>query len=62
VGLFWLAWDEDGAPATALLFAGPILCNDVMLGTSPSGQIAMCVPFPDRAVARFLPDPARRTD
>jgi hypothetical protein len=58
VGLFWVAWDEDGTPATAFLFAGPILCNDVMLDAPPPGQIAICVPFPDRAVARFVPDPA----
>jgi hypothetical protein len=60
VGLFWVAWDEDGRPATAFLYAGPILCNDVMLDTPPPGQIATCVPLPDRAVARFVPDPARR--
>jgi hypothetical protein len=54
VGLFWAAWDEDGAPAAAFLFAGPILCNDVMLSAPPPGQIAMCVPLPDGAVARYV--------
>lgn len=61
VGLFWVAWAEDGVPATAFLFAGPVLCNDVMLSTPPPGQIAICVPLPDRAVARFVPDPAQRS-
>jgi len=59
VGLFWAAWDEEGRPGATLLFAGPILCNDVMLGDPPPRQIATCVPFTDRAVARFVPDPAR---
>jgi hypothetical protein len=61
VGLFWVAWAEDGVPATAFLFAGPVLCNDVMLSTPPPGQIATCVPFPDRAGARFVPDPSLRS-
>jgi hypothetical protein len=61
VGLFWAAWDEDGAPGAAFLFAGPVLCNDVMLSPPPPGQIAICVPLPDRAVARYVPDPAQRS-
>jgi hypothetical protein len=32
---------------------------DVMLGPPPPGRVAMCVPFADRAEARFVPDPSR---
>ena len=58
VGLFWVIWDEDGHRLATAVYAGPILCNDVMLGPAPPGHVAMCVPFADRAEARFVPDPA----
>lgn len=61
VGLFWAEWEEDGHPVASFAYAGPILCEDVMLGPAPAGRIAVCVPFPDRAEARFVPDPAHRT-
>lgn len=57
VGLFWAEWLEDGHRVTSFLYAGPMLCEDVMLGPAPAGRIAVCVPFPDRAEARFVPDP-----
>ena len=58
VGLFWAKWEEDGRPATSFVYAGPVLCNDVALGSAPPGRVAACVPFPDRAEARFVPDPS----
>jgi hypothetical protein len=60
VGLFWVEWEEDGHRVTSFAFAGRTLCNDVMLGPAPEGRVAVCVPFADRAEARFVPDPARR--
>jgi hypothetical protein len=60
VGLFWVDWQEDGHRVTSFAYAGPMLCEDVMLGPAPAGRVAACVPFADRAEARFVPDPARR--
>jgi hypothetical protein len=34
------------------------LCNDVDLWQPPSGQVAACVPYADRAEARFVLTPA----
>lgn len=60
VGLFWAKWEEDGHGVTSFVYAGPQLCNDVMLGPAPAGRVAACIPFADHAEARFVPDPARR--
>jgi len=60
VGLFWATWEEDGRAAAGFIVAGPVLCNDVMLGAAPPGRVATCVPFADRAEARFVPDPSLR--
>jgi hypothetical protein len=59
VGLFWAEWEENGRRTTSFLYAGPMLCEDVMLGPAPPGRVAVCVPFADRAEARFVPDPVR---
>jgi hypothetical protein len=59
VGLFWAVWEEDGHLLASAIYAGPMLCEDVMLGPAPPGRLAMCVPFADRAEARFVPDPSR---
>jgi hypothetical protein len=59
VGLFWAIWEEDGHRLATAIYAGPVLCNDVMLGPAPPGRLAICVPFADRAEARFVPDPSR---
>ena len=61
-GLFrvrWIEADADGGPTPreTLLTSGAILCNDVMLRPPPPGRIAACVPFPDHAEARFVPQP-----
>jgi hypothetical protein len=61
-GLFWAIWEEDGQRQSAAAYAGPILCQDVMLGPAPQGKVGMCVPFADRAEARFVPNPARLSD
>jgi hypothetical protein len=55
----WIEADADGGQTAreSLLPSGAILCNDVMLGPSPPGGIPACVPFPDRAEARFVPQP-----
>ena len=60
VGLFWIEWEEDGHWVTSFAYAGPMLCEDVMLGPAPAGRVAACIPFADHAEARFVPDPARR--
>ncbi len=57
VGLFWAKWKEDDRQVGAFVYAGPVLCNDVMLGPEPPGMVAVCVPFPDSARAMFVPDP-----
>lgn len=58
VGLFWAIWEESGQRHSSPAYAGPTLCQDVMLGPAPSGKIAMCVPFADHAEARFVLNPA----
>ena len=64
VALFWLQWIEraegDRLIGTesvheTLAPSGPMLCNDVDLGPAPPGREPACVPFTDRAVARFVP-------
>jgi hypothetical protein len=66
VALYWLQWIERdhrdrrvGAESVreALAPSGPVLCNDIDLGPAPPGRIPACVPFPDRAEARFVPIP-----
>jgi hypothetical protein len=68
--LFWVGWTEEddrrGRPQSAgnvlfrqtLVTSGPVLCNDIAIGTLPIAQVAACVPFADHAEARFVPDPA----
>ena len=67
IGLYWVRWSEqdDGNRSAnrvqwrdAHLFSGPVLCNDVMLGPAPPEKVAMCVPFANRAEARFVPEAA----
>jgi len=55
----WIEADADGGQTAreTRLTSGAILCNDVMPGPDPPGRIAACVPFPDRAEARFVPQP-----
>lgn len=62
VGLFWVIWDEDGHRYSSPAYAGPVLCNDVDVWPVPAGRVAICVPFPDRAQARSVPDPAGLPD
>lgn len=67
VALYWFRWSEgfDGSDAAALRshhafgYAGGMLCDGVQLGTPPAGMVAVCVPFADRAEARFVPDPVQ---
>jgi hypothetical protein len=61
-GLFrvrWIEVDADGGPTPreTRLTSGAMLCNNVMLRPPPPGRIAACVPSPDRAQARFVPQP-----
>jgi hypothetical protein len=49
---------SDTRHASAFLLVGPALCNDVRLDPPPPGEIAVCVPQADSAVARFVPEPA----
>jgi ankyrin repeat protein len=69
VALFCVYWTESdvgqaGSPTPAaawreaLAVSGPMLCEDIRLGTPPAGSMAACVPFPDHAEARFVPEPA----
>src|SRR5262249_11111643 len=69
--LFWIAWSEhdDGersaraeAHRDALVTSGSVRCNDLDIGDAPEGQLVACVPFPTRAVARFVPSPRARCE
>ena len=66
VALYWAQWIEridgdrrlsSGSVHEALVPSGPMSCNDLDLGPAPPGQVAACVPFTDRAQARFVPVP-----
>ena len=68
VALYWLSWSEqhDANHSSqnvrwnaAMVVSGPVLCNDVDLGTAPEGRVAACVPFANRAEARFVPAPEK---
>jgi hypothetical protein len=65
--LFWLQWGEQNELnrssrsirfRDALVMSGPVLCNDIDLGPAPPDQVAACVPYADRAQARFVLRPA----
>ena len=60
VGLYWLEWSEDSSVVNGTAVVGPMLCEDIMLGKTPEGMIAACVPSENRreAQAMFVPDPA----
>lgn len=64
--LFWLQWGEQGEDNRSsrrirfrdtLVTSGPVLCNDVALGPAPPDQVAACLPYADRAEARFVRSP-----
>ena len=59
-GLYWLEWSEDKHVVNGTAVVGPMLCEDIMLGKTPKGMIAACVPSGKRksATAMFVPDPA----
>ena len=57
IALHWAEWQEDGRVVKSLLFSGPVRCQDLELPPPPKGKIAACIPFPNRAEARFVPDP-----
>ncbi len=57
IGLYWVSWTENGRENGSLVFNGPVMCNDVMIGDPPAGKIATCVPFEKSARAQFVPDP-----
>ncbi|HEU4387038.1 MAG TPA: hypothetical protein VFV34_04530 [Blastocatellia bacterium] len=57
IGLYWAEWKEDDRVVDALVFSGPILCEDIMIGEPPKGMIATCVQSSDSATAMFVPDP-----
>ena len=66
--LFWLQWgeqNEDNRSARsiryrdALVTSGPVLCNDIDLSPATPDQVAACVPYADRAEARFVAQPAK---
>jgi hypothetical protein len=65
-GLYWLHWSEDKVVELpqrktvyrhAVVVSGPVLCNEIALGEAPTGKVAACVPFAERAEARFVPEP-----
>lgn len=64
--LFWLQWGEQREDnrssrrirfRDALVTTGPVLCNDIDLGPAPPDQVAACLPYADRAEARFVQSP-----
>jgi hypothetical protein len=65
-GLFWLRWSESAVRErdaravrrrNATVVSGPVMCNDISMGTPPEGTVAACVPFASSAEARFVPVP-----
>ena len=62
----WVEREQDEMRARmqslrdTLATSGPILCEDIDLGPAPAGRVAACVPFANRAEARFVPDPKDR--
>ena len=68
VALFQVHWVEyhDDLPSArnmaykdALVTSGPVLCNDIDMPPAPEGRVPACVPFADRAEARFVPSPKK---
>ena len=68
IALFWLRWSEQSAVNSssrdiayrdALVMSGPVQCNDIHPGEAPPGKVAACVPFAERAEARFVPAPEK---
>lgn len=57
IGLYYVAWAENGEARNAFGFNGPVNCNDVTLGEPPVGKVAVCIPFENSAKAKFVPDP-----
>ena len=66
--LYWVHWSEQKEVNAAArlsvnrdttVISGPVLCNDIALGPAPAGKVAACVPFADRAEARFVPEPVK---
>ena len=57
IALFWAEWKEDGRIVKTILFSGPVQCQDLDVSPPPKGKVTACVPFPDRAEARLVPDP-----
>jgi hypothetical protein len=57
IGLYWAGWTQDGQDRGALLFRGPVKCNDLKIGDPPAGKVAACVPSEHSAKAQFVPDP-----
>jgi hypothetical protein len=43
----------------ATIVSGPVVCNDIFMGTPPEGTVAACVPFARSAEARFVPVPEK---
>jgi hypothetical protein len=59
VGTYWAVAEVDGQYEQALVYAGPVACNDVMLGPAPRGLVAVCARLPASARACFAPDPEK---
>jgi hypothetical protein len=64
--LFYARWveREEGERSArmqslrdTLATSSAMLCNDIDLGPPPAGRVPACVPFDDRAQARFVIDP-----
>jgi hypothetical protein len=57
IGLYWVAWKENGKSEGCFIFNGPVGCNDLEIGDPPAGKVAACVPFENFGKAQFVPDP-----
>jgi hypothetical protein len=54
-GLYRVRWREGADHREALLPVGRVLCEDLIIGPAPAGQVAACVPHAESATARFVP-------
>ena len=59
IALYYMISIVEGRTERALIYNGPVMPNDIMIGDPPEGMIATGVPHPDSAEARFVPDPER---
>jgi hypothetical protein len=58
IGLFYARVRVGGHEGDTLIYLGPVKPNDVKVAPPPRGMIVAAVPYEDRAVVDYVPDPA----